>query len=236
MRQQQKKESKHQHHHNKHSVWLRLSPVLFLRPSQLLQDPSATAMDHLMDPAKAREMYANMSDEQRRELAKMMDEQLDAYMDNLEATGGKYMDGWNEETWEEEMEKHPFFTKNIDESKELSPLLKGIQDLKYSPEENSPEELARNYKDDGNFNFKVKKYRLAVSSYTEGLRQKCGDLELEMQLLTNRAAAQFHLGNLHSSLLDCRLALSKTPGHKKALARAAQCCIKLQRFKECGQM
>ncbi len=37
---------------------------------------------------------------------------------------------------------------------------------------------------------------MAVLSYTEGLRQKCGELEMETQLLTNRAAAQFHLGNM----------------------------------------
>ena len=38
---------------------------------------------------------------------------------------------------------------------ELSPLMKGMQDLKYSPEENTSEELAKNYKEDGNFQFKV---------------------------------------------------------------------------------
>jgi len=100
------------------------------------------------------------------------------------------MDGWNEATWEQEMEQHPFFAKSVDPSKELSPLLKGIQDLKYSPEENSPEELASNYKEDGNFQFKLKKYRLAVAVYTEGLKQKCENDLLNAQLLTNRAAAQ----------------------------------------------
>ena len=38
---------------------------------------------------------------------------------------------------------------------ELDPLMKGLQDLKYSPEENTSEELAKNYKEDGNFQFKV---------------------------------------------------------------------------------
>ena len=31
--------------------------------------------------------------------------------------------------------------------------MQGLQDLKYSPDENTPEELAKNYKEDGNFNF-----------------------------------------------------------------------------------
>lgn len=56
-------------------------------------------------------------------------------------------------------------------------------------------ELALSYKEDGNFNFKYKKYRMAIISYTEGLRTNCGDDKMEAQLYGNRAAAQFFLGN-----------------------------------------
>ena len=59
----------------------------------------------------------------------------------------------------------------MEDGAELSPLMQGMQDLKYSPEENSPEELAANYKEDGNFNFKCGKYRFAVASYSEGLKE-----------------------------------------------------------------
>ena len=82
--------------------------------------------------------------------------------------------------------------------------MQGLQDLKYSPDENSPEELAKNYKEDGNFNFKCKKYRFATASYTEGLKVKCGVKEVDTALLTNRAAAQFHVANYRSRLIDCR--------------------------------
>ena len=96
------------------------------------------------------------------------------------------------------------FIQGWKEGEDLPPLMQGLQDLKYSPDENTPEELAKNYKEDGNFNFKCKKYRFATASYTEGLKVKCGVPELETALLTNRAAAQFHVGNYRSSLLDCR--------------------------------
>ena len=96
------------------------------------------------------------------------------------------------------------FIQGWKEGEDLPPLMQGLQDLKYSPDENTPEELAKNYKEDGNFNFKCKKYRFATASYTEGLKVKCGVPELETSLLTNRAAAQFHVGNYRSSLLDCR--------------------------------
>ena len=36
-----------------------------------------------------------------------------------------------------------------------------------------------------------------------------------------------------SALIDCRLALAKTPGHKKALVKGAMSCNKLKRFDEC---
>jgi len=47
--------------------------------------------------------------------------------------------------------------------------------------------------EDGNFQFKVKKYRLAIAAYTEGIRQKCANPLLQAQLLTNRAAAQVEI-------------------------------------------
>ena len=194
-----------------------------------------------------------MTQEQRLKLAEVLDEQLEEELQKLEHSGSKYMDGWTEENWETEMEKHPFFaTQNsLDPTKELSPLMKGIQDLKYSPEENTPAELSANYKEDGNFNFKCKKYRLAILAYSEGLRNvniamssfdEMNDQEkkdiatLKAQLITNRAASQYRLGNYRSSLIDCRLALKDMPQHLKAIERAIECCNKLNRHKECMEM
>ena len=114
------------------------------------------------------------------------------------------------------MDQHPFFMKTLPEEGEpLPPLLEAFQQLKYDPEENTTEgqesvivlmahilhstlkmiDLALAYKDDGNFNFKLKKYRFAIANYTEGLKQKCGKSEVDAILYLNRAAAQFHLGN-----------------------------------------
>jgi hypothetical protein len=56
-------------------------------------------------------------------------------------------------------------------------------------------ELAAAYKEDGNYNFKAKKYCLAIMCYTEGLKQQCGDSQLESELYNNRAAAHFFLKN-----------------------------------------
>ena len=153
---------------------------------------------------------SKISDEERSELMKQMDKDLAEHFAKMEAKAkergprNKFVEGFNEDNWEDEMANHPFFKKHFEEGEELSPMMQGLQDLKYSPDENTPEELAKNYKEDGNFNFKCKKYRFAVASYTEGLKARCSDSELNTQLLTNRAAAQFHIGNYRSSLIDCQ--------------------------------
>lgn len=82
-----------------------------------------------------------------------------------------------------------------DENAEVSPLVEALQQLKYSPDENTPEELAANYKEDGIFHFKLKKYRIAVLCFTEGIKSlhndeahetEGGNNELEAQLYNNR--------------------------------------------------
>ncbi|XP_017887531.1 uncharacterized protein LOC108629397 [Ceratina calcarata] len=172
------------------------------------------------------------TDEERLELAAKLDAELDEYINNLEKK--QYTEGWPEDRWEEEMEKHPFFMKKAPEpGEELSPLMEGLQQLKYAEDENTPEELANNYKDDGNFNYKYKKYRLAVLSYTEGIKTKCKDSDLMAQLYNNRAAAQLMLKNYRSSLNDCKLALKLKPNYVKVLNRAATCCFHIKDYNQC---
>ncbi|XP_003491696.1 DNA polymerase interacting tetratricopeptide repeat-containing, protein of 47 kDa [Bombus impatiens] len=172
------------------------------------------------------------TDNERLELASKLDAELDEYIGNLEKKS--YTEGWPEDRWQEEMEKHPFFMKKTPEpGEELSPLMEGLQQLKYGEDENTPEELANNYKEDGNFNFKYKNYRLSILSYTEGIRTKCKDIDLMAQLYNNRAAAHFMLRNYRSSLNDCKLALRLIPNYVKVLNRAATCCFHMKDYKQC---
>lgn len=112
----------------------------------------------------------------------------------------------------------------------MHPLYEGLQKLKYDPDENEPEDLALAYKDDGNFNFKHKKYRMAIISYTEGLKAKCGNSEIEASLYNNRSAAHFFLGNYRSALLDAEAALKLKPDYDKVLIRAANCSYKTGKY------
>ncbi|XP_048457652.1 tetratricopeptide repeat protein 4 isoform X2 [Rhincodon typus] len=123
------------------------------------------------------------------------DDGMDALYDHFKEK--KYKGGFNEDNWEEEFEKIPMFMKKPPE--ELDPLkhpeLACIQSMLYD-EDQSPEELAKTYKNEGNHYFKEKNYEKAIISYTEGLKRKCSDCELNVILHTNRAAAQFYLGVL----------------------------------------
>ncbi|KZC04820.1 Tetratricopeptide repeat protein 4, partial [Dufourea novaeangliae] len=181
---------------------------------------------------KSERKHKTWTDEERLALASRLDAELDEYIDSLEKKS--YTEGWPEDRWEEEMEKHPFFMKKSPESGEkLSPLMEGLQQLKYGEDENTPEELANNYKEDGNFNYKYKKYRLAILSYTEGIRTKCKDNDLMAQLYNNRAASHFMLKNYRSSLNDSKHALTLKPNYPKALNRAATCCFHIKDYDQC---
>lgn len=172
------------------------------------------------------------TEEERLELAAKLDKELEDYIDNLDKK--TYTDGWAEDRWQEEMEKHPFFmTKMPENPTELSPLMEGLQQLKYSEEYNTPNELAQSYKEDGNFNFKYKKYRLAILSFSKGISSNCEDKELLAQLYNNRALAQFKLKNYRSSLNDCKQALKLKPGYLKCMHTAAKCCYHVTDYDQC---
>lgn len=94
------------------------------------------------------------------------------------------------------MEKHPFFmTKPPEPEEQPSPLVEGLQNLRYDPDDNTPEELATKHKDDGNFNFKCRKYKLAIMSYQEGLKLDFQNNELRAQMFNNMSASHYFLKN-----------------------------------------
>ncbi|KYQ56915.1 Tetratricopeptide repeat protein 4 [Trachymyrmex zeteki] len=178
------------------------------------------------------EKKKDWTDEERLELATKLGTELHEYLNSLKKKS--YTEGWPEDRWQEEMEKHPFFMKKPPElGDELSPLMEGLQQLKYGEDENTPEELANNYKEDGNFNYKYKKYRLAILSYTTGIQTKCKDDNLMAQLYNNRAAAHFMLQNYRSCLNDCKLALKFKPQYPKALSRAITCSFYIKDYDQC---
>ncbi|XP_035509902.1 tetratricopeptide repeat protein 4 [Morone saxatilis] len=162
------------------------------------------------------------------------DDGMDELMDKFKTQ--RYKNAFSENSWEEELNKIPMFMKAAPEEidpKEY-PELACLQAIIHD-EDRPPEEQAKGLKDEGNVYFKEKNYQKAIVSYTAGLKKKCGDQELNTVLLTNRAAAHFHLGNMRSALNDAAAAKKIKPDHLKALIRGVQCCMELRIFAEAIQ-
>lgn len=154
---------------------------------------------------------------------------MDAFMDKFKTE--KYENAFNEATWKEEFERVPMFmTKVPDEfDPTIYPELAAIQSIIHSGDR-SPEEKAEDLKDEGNSYFKDKNYKKAILSYTAALQVKSSDQEMNVIILSNRAATHFYLGNMRSALNDATAAKMIKPDHLKALIRGAQCCIELRNF------
>lgn len=165
------------------------------------------------------------------ELEAVSDDAMDSFLEKFRSQ--PYSGGFHEDQWEEEFEKIPLFMKKTPSEIDLreNPDLACLQSIIFD-DELSPDELAKIYKDEGNDYFKEKDYKKAVTSYTEGLKKKCGDPDLNAVLFTNRAAAQYYLGNFRSALNDVTAARKLKPCHLKAIIRGALCHLELKNFAE----
>ena len=136
------------------------------------------------------------------------------------------------------MDRHPFFMKRAPEpGEELHPMLEGLQQLKFDPAENTTEELAEKYKEDGNYYMKLKKYRIAIMNYTEGIHFKHDNAELSASMLNNRSAAHFFLQNYRSSMMDAKKALTYKPVYPKVMIRIVKCMLELKKYEDaCKQI
>ncbi|KRZ71228.1 Tetratricopeptide repeat protein 4 [Trichinella papuae] len=129
---------------------------------------------------------------------------------------------FNFEQCVEEIESHPAFIKQLSEDdKPMSEAMQALQALKYGSDQ-PPEELAMEYKVDGNKWFLKGNYDTAIKSYTEGIKLHCSDKNLNSILYANRGAAHFLLKNFRSCLKDCSRAKMLNPAHKKAIKRGVK--------------
>ncbi|KAM5266321.1 tetratricopeptide repeat protein 4 isoform 2-T2 [Hipposideros larvatus] len=163
------------------------------------------------------------------ELEVVSEDAMDSFLEKFQSQS--YRGRFIEDRWEEEFEKIPLFMKETPseiDPKE-NPDLACLQSIIFD-DERSPEEQAKTYKDEGNEYFKEKNYKKAVISYSEGLKKKCADSDLNVVLYTNRAAAQYYLGNFRSALNDVIAARKLNPCHLKAIVRGALCHLELKNF------
>ncbi|CDS12173.1 hypothetical protein LRAMOSA04368 [Lichtheimia ramosa] len=137
-----------------------------------------------------------------------------------------YMDPDN---LDEELAKVPLFMSKLPE--EENDTLEALQSLVY---DGPPEEIAENFKNQGNECFKEgkMKYKDAIDYYTRALDIDCKDQKINEACLANRAAVNLELGNYGRVLRDCAKCLELNPQHTKALYRSARALLALDRVDE----
>ncbi|KAF9246923.1 40S ribosomal protein S7 [Melanogaster broomeanus] len=127
------------------------------------------------------------------------------------------------------LESLPLFMKSLPSEDPSDVALQALQSLVY---DGTPDEIAQNFKEQGNDYFKGKRYREAMGFYTQGLDVKPTDTAVQEALYCNRAACNLELKNYGSVLRDCSKALLINANSSKAFYRSATALLALDRLEE----
>lgn len=149
-------------------------------------------------------------------------------------TKNRYSDRFDEKRWREEFEEHPLLmTKPPQSPDDIPPLVEAMRQLKYGEDCNSPEELAKQYKLDGNENYKKRNFTDAIASYTKGINYLVKELdetaELKSILHSNRAACYVMLKQYQKAVDDCKQALRINPKNTRARERMEESLYKIKK-------
>ncbi|GLB33421.1 putative tpr repeat protein [Lyophyllum shimeji] len=123
----------------------------------------------------------------------------------------------------------PLFMKSLPSDDTEDTALAALQSLAH---EGTPDEVAQNFKEQGNEYFRGKRYREALGFYTQGVDAEPTDVVLQEALLCNRAACNLELQNYGSVLRDCSKALTLNSRSSKAFYRSASALLALDRTEE----
>ncbi|KAF8529157.1 hypothetical protein BU17DRAFT_37747 [Hysterangium stoloniferum] len=128
-----------------------------------------------------------------------------------------------------EFDSVPLFMRSLPEDATDDVAISALQSLAY---EGTPNDIAENFKSQGNDYFKGKRYTEARGFYSQGLDAQPTERVLIEALLCNRAACNLELKNYGNALRDCSKAISLNPHSSKAHYRSALALIALERFEE----
>ncbi|KAJ1679902.1 HSP70/90 co-chaperone [Spiromyces aspiralis] len=159
----------------------------------------------------------------------------------------------NPDKLDEELNSVPLFMQTMptEEEIESNVALSALQSLAY---DGTPDEIAQNFREQGNDFYKEKNYQEAAKYYTQALGQNFQDDKLREMLLTNRAACNLELiraeegeddicyyqaltvrnalENYRRVINDCAAALRLNKSNVKALFRSAKACYALEKLDE----
>lgn len=132
----------------------------------------------------------------------------------------------------DELNRLPFFMNELDETDGKGGENIELEALKSLAYDGEPDEVATNFKNQGNDCYKAKQYKNAAEFYTKGLEMDCDDTELNTALLVNRAACNLELKNYRRCVEDCKKALALDANNVKACFRAGKALFLVDRLTE----
>lgn len=135
-----------------------------------------------------------------------------------------------------EINRLPIFMTELDETDGEGGQNTSLEALKSLAYDGEPDEIATNFKNQGNECFKAKMYKDAVQFYTQGLEVECGVDAIDVALLINRAACNLELRNYRRCIDDCKKALLIDENNVKACYRAGRAFFAVDRLEEAKQI
>ncbi|OVF09549.1 putative hsp70 Hsp90 co-chaperone protein [Clavispora lusitaniae] len=135
-----------------------------------------------------------------------------------------------------ELNRLPFFMSQLDETDGEGGENIGLEALKSLAYDGEPDEIATNFKNQGNECYKFKQYKNAVEYYTKGLDVKCDVDAINVALYINRAACNLELKNYRRCIEDCKRALLLDENNVKACFRAGKAFFCVGRLEEAREI
>lgn len=136
----------------------------------------------------------------------------------------------------QELNRLPFFMTSLDETDGEGGENAELEALKSLAYDGEPDEVATNFKNQGNDCFKAKQYKNAVEYYSKGLEVDCGVEEIDKALLLNRAACNLELKNYRRCIDDCKKVLIKDDKNVKACYRLGRAFFAVDRLEEAKEI
>ncbi|CUM66114.1 uncharacterized protein PRCAT00003770001 [Priceomyces carsonii] len=136
----------------------------------------------------------------------------------------------------EELNRLPFFMTELDETDGAGGENTNLEALKSLAYDGEPDEIATNFKNQGNDCYKAKQYKNAVEYYTKGLDIECGVEDIDKALYLNRAACNLELRNFRRCIEDCKMVLGIDHKNIKACFRSGKAFFEVGRYDEAEQI
>lgn len=128
----------------------------------------------------------------------------------------------------EELNRLPLFMTSLNDQDDNE----HVQALSALANEGEPDEIASNFRTQGNECFADKQYHEAINYYNKALAVKSGRLDIDEACYANRAACNLALENFRSAINDCAQVLRLNSRNVKAYFRSCKALLALRRWSE----